>query len=284
MPFPPRLPEHDLIIVAACESDANRALLRQLEPLLGASTRPVLNLPANIARTSREAAHALLAPLPGVCMPASARAGRDALESLCAGRRSLASVLEGASFPVIVRPVDSHAGHGLTKIDAAAELGAYLQTMPEPEFIVSQYVDYRDADGLFRKYRVVLVDGESYAGHMGVSDAWMIHYLNAGMTESAEKRVEEAAFMAGFEQGFARRHAGALRAVAARMELDYLVIDCGETRDGKLLLFELDTGAVVHDMDPVDLFPYKRPQMQKVFAAFRAMLGRRLAQAKRQAR
>ena len=29
---------------------------------------------------------------------------------------------------------------------------------------------------------------------------------------------------------------------------------------------------IVHSMDPVDLFPYKPPQMDKVFRAFQAML------------
>jgi hypothetical protein len=29
---------------------------------------------------------------------------------------------------------------------------------------------------------------------------------------------------------------------------------------------------IVHSMDPPDLFPYKRPQMEKVFNAFQAML------------
>jgi hypothetical protein len=28
----------------------------------------------------------------------------------------------------------------------------------------------------------------------------------------------------------------------------------------------------VHAMDPVDIFPYKQPQMRKVFGAFRRML------------
>jgi hypothetical protein len=31
-------------------------------------------------------------------------------------------------------------------------------------------------------------------------------------------------------------------------------------------------------MDPPDLFPYKQPQMRKVFAAFEAMLRRRAAE------
>ena len=79
--------------------------------------------------------------------------------------------------------------------------------------------------------------------------------------------------MAGFDENFGRRHAAAFQVINERMMLDYLIIDCGETPDGKLLIFEVDTSAVVHALDAVDLYPYKQPQMQKVFAAFRTMLG-----------
>jgi hypothetical protein len=97
--------------------------------------------------------------------------------------------------------------------------------------------------------------------------------LNAGMTESAEKRAEEARFMETFDDDFAVRHAVAFRAIHERLGLDYVGIDCAQTQDGKLLIFEADSDMIVHAMDPVDLFPYKGPQMQKLFGAFREMLG-----------
>lgn len=274
MPYPPPLPEHDLVVIAVGESDSNRALLQQLASLAQSWECPVLNLPDKIVQTGREEAHALLGSAPGVHIPVSVRIDRRGLERIESGELALAGVLREGKFPIIIRPVDSHAGHGLMKIEAPQALNQYLQTQSEPEFLVSQFIDYRGADGLFRKYRVALIDGRPYACHMGVSTQWMIHYLNAGMSESAEKREEEAQFMASFDEDFARRHSRALRAIAERLELDYVVIDCAETRDAKLLIFELDTGAVVHDMDPVDVFPYKRPQMQKVFAAFRDLLSR----------
>ena len=127
---------------------------------------------------------------------------------------------------------------------------------------------------MFRKYRVALIEGRPFACHMGVSEHWMIHYLNAGMRESAAKRAEEARFMAEFDRDFARRHARAFEALAERVGLEYFGIDCGETPEGELLIFEADVAMIVHDMDPPDLFPYKRPQMRKVFDAFRAMLAR----------
>ena len=83
--------------------------------------------------------------------------------------------------------------------------------------------------------------------------------------------------MAAFDEDFAVRHAAALRGIAERIDLDYIPFDCGETRDGKLLVFESGTNMVVHCMDPQELFPYKRPQMAKVFGAFQAMLRNRMA-------
>ena len=81
--------------------------------------------------------------------------------------------------------------------------------------------------------------------------------------------------MADFDDDFARRHEDALRAICERVGLDYFGIDCGETPDGKLLLFEVDVAMIIHSMDPPDLFPYKPPQMRKVRDAFRAMLRRK---------
>jgi glutathione synthase/RimK-type ligase-like ATP-grasp enzyme len=96
------------------------------------------------------------------------------------------------------------------------------------------------------------------------------------MIESAANRAEEARFMAAFDDDFARRHAQAFHAIAERIGLDYLGIDCGETLDGKLLIFEVDSNMIVHAMDPVEVFPYKQPQMRKVFDAFRQMLANKM--------
>jgi hypothetical protein len=84
--------------------------------------------------------------------------------------------------------------------------------------------------------------------------------------------------MRTFDIGFGRRHRSALEAVAQRIGLEYLTIDCAETKDGSLLIFEADNTAVVHNMDPPAVFPYKGPQMRKVFDAFVAMLARRVGE------
>lgn len=272
LPLPASLPEHDVMFIAIGESEQNIPLLQEIAGAMKSWPRPVLNDPDRIARLSRDNVCALLQSVPGITMPATVRATRQVLEQIGRAGLPLASGLADGEFPLIVRPVDSHAGKGLAKLDAPADISGYLQAMPQDEFFISRFVDYRGADGLFRKCRIVLIDGRPFVCHMAISAHWMIHYLNAGMAESAGKRAEEEHFMAGFDEGFARRHANALRAIHERIGLDYVGIDCGEAADGSLLIFEVDSNMIVHAIDPVDVFPYKQPQMRKVFAAFREML------------
>jgi hypothetical protein len=266
------VPDHDVLFVAIGESDETLPLLEQLGEALKHWPRPVLNQADRCTWLSRDRACKLLGGLPGVAMPATARLTRTELENIGNDTVPVHGYLSGAAFPLIVRPVGSHAGQGLEKVESPVGLLNYLQTMQKDLFYISRFIDYSSPDGSFRKYRIVLIEGKPHAVHMGVSAHWMIHYVNAGMAESADKRAEEARFMAEFDTAFARRHAMALQAIHRQMRLDYLVIDCAETQDGKLLLFEVDNSAVVHTMDPIDIFPYKRPQMRKVFDSFRAML------------
>jgi glutathione synthase/RimK-type ligase-like ATP-grasp enzyme len=247
-------------------------LLKELNATLSSWPRPVLNNPARIASLSRDNVCTLLKSAPGITMPSTLRVARAILEQVANKQFSLTDILEDGDFPVIIRPVDSHAGKDLDKIDDADVLNNYLQDMSNEEFYISRFVDYRSPDGLFRKYRIVLIDGKPFVCHVGISEHWMIHYLNAGMAESAEKRAEEERFMNDFDSQFACKHAEAFRAIYERAGLDYLGIDCGETADGKLLIFEIDSCMIIHAIDPVDVFPYKQPQMNKIFGAFRQML------------
>jgi hypothetical protein len=283
LPLPDALPAHDLAIVAVGESDANAPVLAEIDRLTQRWPQPVLNSPAAIIELSRQRLFALLDGAPGTVMPMTRRIGRGDVVKLGAGATALAELLPDGIFPLIARPVGSHAGHGLKKLNDAAAIPAYLGERPEAEFCLSRFVEYRSADGLYRKYRIVFIDGQPFACHMAITDQWMIYYLNANMKESAAKRAEEAHFMTDFDGDFRRRHGPALAAIAERVELDYFGIDCAETADGTLLVFEADIAMIVHAMDSPQIFPYKPLQMRKVFDAFRAMLharsGRRSASA-----
>ncbi len=271
-PWPEAFPEHDVMMVALAESTANQPLLRRLSELLADWPRPILNRPEHIAVLSRDGACAALAGIDGVDMPRTIRADREQVAALAQAPAMLADLLPDASFPLIVRPLGSHAGHDLEKIDSAADLPAYLERVAAARFYLARFVDYRGNGSMYRKFRVVLIAGQPFVCHYAISQHWMIHYLNAGMDQSAEKRAEEAACMRDFDSTFALRHRDALAEIDRRIGLPYLGIDCAETPDGRLLIFEIDNAMVVHAMDDEQMYPYKKPAMRKVFSAFRQLL------------
>ena len=266
IPAPREIPDHDVAFVAVCQSDQNRHLLRQLEAVMQHWPRPFLNSPGAIAQLGRDSVSSKLLQIDGVVTSDAHRLRRE----------EIAEVAEMAAelFPIIARPVNSHGGHGLAKLDDPATTQRYLEAHADEEFFVAPFIDYRSCDGLYRKARVSVIDGQPFAAHLAVSQHWMVHYLNADMLGSQSNRAEEARFMADFETSFAHRHRAALEEIDQRMGLDYYSLDCAETQEGRLVVFEIDSGAVVHSMDPVNLFPYKAPQMQRIFDAFEQLLHR----------
>jgi hypothetical protein len=270
--LPVPLPDHDIAIVIASDSEDCRDALRKIDRAASRWPRPLLNPPQLVCNLDRDKLHRLLDGIDGLEIPATIGVEREQLSQAARSAAALAGIAADLVFPVIVRPRGSHAGAGLAKVDDEPAMARYLDGRQEQQFFISQFVDYSGGDGQFRKYRVVFVDGRPYACHMAIAERWDIWYLNAGMSESAAKRLEEETFMRTFDIGFARRHATALAGTADRIGLDYFTVDCAETKSGSLLIFEADNTAVVHNMDPPNVFPYKPPQMRKIFEAFAAML------------
>lgn len=272
-PLPSPLPAHDAVMVGLSDSQANRALLLAVQASLLGHAKPVINPPHLLPNVNRDQLSELLQGITGLETPRTHRLSRSQVVT----RLSLPRTVEQAGteplpgFPLIIRPVGSQAGNHLAKITSAAELASYLSTVDSAQFFVSRFVDYSSEDGQFRKYRIAMLRGQPFICHMAISSDWMVHYVNAGMYDSAEKRAEEGQFMQNFA-GFASRHQAALSAIYERLQLDYLCIDCAETRDGELLVFEIDHIMAVHAMDSASLFPFKAGQVAKLQHAFEQYL------------
>ncbi|CAB3798653.1 hypothetical protein LMG28614_04813 [Paraburkholderia ultramafica] len=272
------LPEHDVIFVAACASDETADVLTRIASLTSGTGCRVLNRSEHVTKTMRDTAYALLGAAPGICMAHTVRLSRERVNEVASGALQLSEVV-GANYPVIIRPTGSHAGQGLAKASDAQELARYLAESDAMEYYMAPFIDYSSADGLFRKYRIVMIEGTPFVCHMGISKEWMVHYPYVEMTTHPDRREEEAQLMASFDTDFAVRHREAFRHVAELTGLDYVGFDCAETSDGRLLIFEIATGMVVHDMDDQSIFPYKAPQIRRVADAFHDMLRRAAANA-----
>ncbi len=270
--WPEVVPDHDVMMVAVGESDDSQLLLERLTHYVADWPRPIINRPENIAKLSRDTAYSILQDIPGIEMPMSVRIGRMDLQAIAQGDRKIFSFLDDGGFPLIIRPMDSHAGKNLEKITTAAEITSYLARVPDQVFYIARYVDYKSSDQLFRKYRIVLIEGKPFICHLAVSEHWAVHYTYAGMEDDARKREEEMHCMEHFDTDFVVRHGAALQALADRIGLPYFGVDCAENQQGALLLFEVDHAMVVHSLDSEVLFPYKKPIIEKIFYAFQEML------------
>ncbi len=267
------VPEHDVALLAIGESPESREILNKCKILLHNWPRRILNFNVEtILSFDRSLLWRALADVDGLSCPWTSEFARDTL--LHDPREALSARLNGAdlTFPLIVRPEGAHAGINTSKVESLDELSAVLNNLPAENVHVSRFIDYSSDDGQFRKYRIALIDGVAYPAHMAISSKWMVHYLNAGMTESAAKRDEEAKWFNSFHHNFAMKHEVGFQSLCDTLNLDYFAIDCAEAKDGTLLIFEIDTAMIVHCMDVEPEFSYKKAPMQKLFAAFQAML------------
>ena len=259
------LPAHDVAFMAIGESSENIPVLDRMEALLADFPGPVMNNdPALIRNLTRDGVSAMLAGEPSLLSPPTLRCTREELQTIA----SADACVSALAFPLVVRPVSTHAGNGMERVTTAAGLAAWLDGESAPELYAAPFVDFRGPDSLYNKQRIVFIKGKPYASHMALSEHWIVHYLSAGMARSAAKRAVEQAWMENFDTDFAVRHAEAFAALYRRIGLDYFGIDSAELPDGRLLVFEVDVAMVVHNMDSATLYPYKRVAMRRLFDAF----------------
>ena len=271
LPYPLIL-DYDLVFVAISEAEENRVALKMTETLLKQWHLPYINNPDEIPLLARDRACELMDTIPGIYMPQNILVDRQQLNDMASLQQQLSEYLIEDKFPIITRPAGSHAGQGLSKLSCYEDIEAYLKLHDDEQFFIAPFSDYRSPDGLVRKYRIVFISGAPYLCHMAISENWLVHYLNAGMTLDEDKRFEENRAMTFFDTGLAERQKDAFMKLRDTIDLDYFGIDCAETPDGELLVFELANAMIVHDMDPIEMFPYKQPAMEKVFNAFHEML------------
>ena len=260
------VPPHDIIWNIIAESPEAMPYLELARYFIRKHHGPALNEPANVVRTARPMLAGTLAGTAANVAPVAI------LERECLRNGEVPF-----AFPIIARPLGSHAGHGLERLEKQEDCAAYVQRHPSDRYFVSPFVDYASPDGYYRKYRIVYVDGTPYPVHMAISPNWMIHYYNAPMDEHQWMRDEEAAFLEDPRRAFEGSKFEAIVQVGAAVGLEYFGIDCGIDRDGNLLVFEADAAMLVHTSDPVELYPYKHQFVPRIYRAVERMIDSRKA-------
>lgn len=266
-----QLPHYDLVFNAIGEPDLAQPLTQRIEQLTQRCGRPVLNPPDRIAKTQRHRTAELLAGIDDLVVPPCTR-----IETAPSSAAVLAGELTacGIEFPVLMRPLATHGGEGLTMHSGLDTLLPAIQSLGAPCY-VTQYHNYRHADGHYRKYRMVFIDREPYAYHLAISSHWLVHYVSADMPAWQWKLDEERRFLEDARSALGARAMDAIAAVGRRLDLDYGGIDFTLLPDGRMLVFEVNATMLVHGEASTGVLAHKNVFVQRIVEAFEQIQVRR---------
>ncbi|MBF0623085.1 MAG: hypothetical protein HQL54_14300 [Magnetococcales bacterium] len=229
------VPKTQLIVNAICDPDICNNALNMAVHLTQDLKLPVLNHPKQVLLTRRGRVSSLLSDLPGWTIPKTIRiTPKRASEVITAARD------KGVEPPFIFRPAG---GHGLTErmlIDTPESLNGIARfPLDGRGFYATQFIDFKNSDGVYRKFRFMVIDGVAYPRHMLIDHNWNVHAKarTEAMADTARYRDEERAFL---KHGFEALRPG-VETIAQRMGLDALVVDGGLDAQDKPVLFEANT-------------------------------------------
>jgi tetratricopeptide (TPR) repeat protein len=266
-----QLPPHDLIFNAVGDADHAGPTRAPTEALLAATDKPFFNHPRAVALTHRDNLATLLGDIDGLVVPRAARLGAEALAEQ--GRAdTLASA--GLGFPLIVRPIGSHGGKGLVRVDDPEDLAEAAAGSVRGAY-ATQYVEFADDNSLYRKYRMIFVDRRPYPYHLAIADHWLVHYETAGMPDYPRRLAEESRFLADPAAAIGESALAAVTAIGRRLDLDYAGVDFSILPDGRVLVFEANATMLVHPEAQDGPLAHKNPYVATILQAFQAMIAGR---------
>ena len=246
------IPECDIIFNAIAEPDRAKGALKAAAAIVGYLDKPCINHPQFMGLANRVYVSEKLAGLPSSIIPLVKRVTQP-------------QDLQDFPIPFLLRPAGTHAGEGMILVTQPDHIPRHL----DGDYYALPFVDYISADKQYRKYRVVVAGGRPFPFHMGLSVDWMVHYANARPLDKDQMDKEEEAFLADITQAFAPPLLADLSKMAQLLNLDFFAVDCGIHQDGRLVLFEVDAGAIIHTLDNPDLYPYKHKYVPRIYDALK---------------
>jgi Tfp pilus assembly protein PilF/glutathione synthase/RimK-type ligase-like ATP-grasp enzyme len=268
------LPAHDLVFNAIGDAELCSEALAGAAEVLKRTGAPVVNRPEAVLATTRDENARRMAGLTGVASPRIERLPRGLLTDPEAPTR-LAAL--GLDFPLLLRSPGFHTGQHFARVEVADDLAETAGQLPGESLLAIQALNAAGADGLSRKYRVMMIDGTLYPLHMAASTGWKVHYFTSAMADRPDLRAEEAAFLSDMPRAIGPRAMAALHAIRDRLGLDYAGVDFGLASDGRLLLFEANATMTITPPEPDPIWNYRRAPIARALDAARSMLLSRAA-------
>ena len=238
-----QIPQPDFVINNCVNGEVilSDGSLPGLIELVDSFNVPVVNHPTKVVQATRDGTAKLLANTPGVVAPKTLRFSSQGKTS-----EQLVHEIEAQfDYPLITRLLAAQRGMGMNKADSRKELVAALSADElEGGFFVTEFVDTRGGDELFRKIRASIVHDEIVVARVDYHPDWKVHGGRSGRRvsfylENPHLLELEKQICADPEKELGRSAMQSLRAIRDRIPLDVFGIDFNvDADDGALVFYE----------------------------------------------
>lgn len=258
------LSRYDPLLNLVTDPDQNPRVLANLVRLLGPYRGRVINPPGLVLRSTRDRIARACAGTPHVVAPRTLRIAS-------AKPREGARLAADFPFPAILRLAGTHTGKVLGLVEDEDRLAALL--VEGKDHFLTEFVDFRSADGLYRKYRFVFIGGEIVMRHLLVSDDWNVHAADRKrfMRERPALIAEEKDAIDYGMQAFPHPVRAGLAAIGDAVGLDFFGVDCALGPEG-VILFEANATMNFFPLSEDPRFAYLGRALTRAQSAFDRLL------------
>ncbi len=271
-----KIPHIDVALNTICVAELSSVELNMVSRIVDRwNIKTFINDPRQVLKTTRGNNYRRLNGIDGLQFPQTL-----SLQNDFSSPAALAQRLEqlGFTYPLLLRPSGTHTGISFFKVDNENALSEPFNVLQDSaEIYAIQFTDLSDQHGLYHKMRAFFIDGRLYPVARLTSDSWQIHsedrYRIMGTNKATQ--IEEQHYLNDPESFLGPDNLKRLYEIHEIIGLDFFGVDFCLKADGSIFVFEANP-SMRHNFDHAGNFPYTRPHLEQVSAAFQRMLEDRL--------
>jgi glutathione synthase/RimK-type ligase-like ATP-grasp enzyme len=223
-----QLPANGWVVNFCADADEYSRAMTFLKGILDKTGMPTFNHPDGIMNSRRDNISGLLQGIDGLTAPKCVRFSPKEPTDF---QKTFDD--NGFDYPVLVRPTASQTGTHLVKVQSADDWHK-VHSIPwgGQTLYMTQFVDFKNADGENIKLRVVCVGDRIFIRHILFADDWLVHArVRTGVIVDRELALHSKLLK---DQKFL----SIVNEIKKRVGLDFFGVDLGWISDDHFVLFE----------------------------------------------
>lgn len=241
-------PNTHCIVNQIAEADSHIKTLNRVNTILNDHPKiPIFNAPLSVKATRRDLIYQNYNDIEGLCFPKTLRIAPK-------HPKEILKAIEEAEmhFPVIVKAAGLHNGYQTVRLEHAQDIEKlHHLALDGRNYYLIQFINTLNSDGVYHKYRLIIINGKIYPRHLRFSEHWMVHYETGSlfMNKHPEYYEQEKKFLDQIPEKLSSLLSPLLNRIQRTQSLDIYGIDGCLMSDGRFLIFELNPNMELYSND-----------------------------------